>query len=80
MIKIIKGDIMEKERLQQIMMEFSIVHSYTEILRDCCEFNEDCRHIGLILPFLNYICTENKRIYNELDEFERHLFINHLSV
>lgn len=73
MIKIIKGDIMEKERLQQIMMEFSIVHSYTEILRDCCEFNEDCRHIGLILPFLNYICTENKRIYNELDEFERHL-------
>ena len=80
MIKIIKGDIMEKERLQQIMMEFSIVHTYTEILRDCCEFNEDCRHIGLILPFLNYICTENKRIYNELDEFERHLFINHLSV
>lgn len=80
MIKITKGDIMEKERLQQIMMEFSIVHSYTEILRDCCEFNEDCRHIGLILPFLNYICTENKRIYNELDEFERHLFINHLSV
>ncbi len=55
------------------MMEFSIVHSYTEILRDCCEFNEDCRHIGLILPFLNYICTENKRIYNELDEFERQL-------
>ena len=53
MIKITKGDIMEKERLQQIMMEFSIVHSYTEILRDCCEFNEDCRHIGLILPFLN---------------------------
>ena len=60
MIKIIKGDIMEKERLQQIMMEFSIVHSYTEILRDCCEFNEDCRHIGLILPFLNYLYMYRK--------------------
>ena len=48
---------MEKDQLQYIMMELSFIHSYITILRDYCEFNEqDCRHVGLILPFLNYIC------------------------
>ena len=73
MIKIAKGDIMEKERLQQIMMELGFIHCYTEVLRDCCELNDDCKQIGLILPLLNLICSENKRVYNELDRFESSL-------
>lgn len=65
---------MEKEQLQYIMMELSFIHSYIKILRDYCEFNEgDCRHAGLILPFLNYICEEYNKTYNKLDNFERKL-------
>lgn len=65
---------MEKEQLQYIMLELSFIHSYIKILRDYCEFNEgDCRHAGLILPFLNYICEEYNKTYNKLDDFERKL-------
>lgn len=65
---------MEKEQLQFIMMEFSCIYNFIKILKDYCEFNEaESKEIGLILPFVDYICEEYNRIYNELDNFERQL-------
>jgi len=64
---------MGDEKLATIMMEFSFIGSYIEILHGFCEYNNNSREVGVIIPFLEYIHNKYKTAYNALDDFERHL-------
>ena len=68
-----KEKTMDDDKLSEIMMEFSYIGAYIEILRDFCEYKNNSREMSLIIPFLEHICNKYKVAYNALDDFERQL-------
>lgn len=65
---------MGDEKLAEIMLELNFIGTYIQILRDYCEYKGNSREMCIMLPLLKYICKEFKRVYNELDDFDREMF------